>query len=699
MATNQLGHIIRGLRGAAHHADDADLTDAQLLDSYVHGREDAPFAALVRRHGPMVWGVCRRVLRGHQDAEDAFQATFLVLVRKAASVVPRHMVANWLYGVAYHTAHKARATAAKRGVRERQVSVLPEPAPGLQRGEDDLQPLLDQELSRLPDKYRAVLALCDLQCRTRKDVARQLNLPEGTVASRLAAARSMLAGRLARHGLPACGATLAAVVSARGASAGVPLSVTASTTRAASLFAAGQAAAGGAVSAKAVATAEAVLRAMLLGRLKVAAAVLVVLAALGAGVATLVQRAPADRPADAAAQAGKEVEKKVAGTGADWPQWRGPNRDGVVRGVTAPTKWPRTLAQEWAVPVGDGVASPVVVGDKAYVFARQKGDEVVLCIDLQGGRQVWRSDPYPARYKPGPGEGDSPDTPRSTPAVAGGRVFTLGITGILSCLDAATGKLLWRKDTRYGGYGGSSPLVDDGLCIAHVGDGAKAGGLTAFDAPTGDVRWCFSEGYCPMPGSPILVDLAGRRQLVTYSAWNAAGVSAATGQKLWGTGPGGGGMPCTTPVQYKDLLILADNQAPLRALRLERGEQGLKAVQVWKSEDLPLYYSSPVIAGDLVFGMSTHKQGCFFCLDAGSGKTLWMSEGRQGGYASLLNVGSMLLVLMDRGRLLVVKPSAGAFEPIADYRVSETATLAHPVFLGDRILIKDATTLRSYRVE
>jgi outer membrane protein assembly factor BamB len=245
---------------------------------------------------------------------------------------------------------------------------------------------------------------------------------------------------------------------------------------------------------------------------------------------------------------------------------------------------------------------------------------------------------------------------------------------------------------------GSSPLVADGLCIAHVGGGDKAGGLTAFDAATGEVKWCFAEGYCAMSGSPILVDLAGERQVITYSAWNPAGVSAATGKKLWGAAPGDGPTPYTTPVQYKDLLILNGGQGPLRAVRLGKGAKGIAVTDVWRAKDFPVYYSSPVIAGDRVFGMSTRNGGCFFCLDSRNGKTLWESEGRQGGYASLLNLGSVLLFLKDRGQLLVVKPSATAFEPIAEYHVCDRPTMAHPVFLGDRVLIKDDLTLRSFRI-
>src|SRR5215470_16466737 len=162
MTTNQMTEVIHHLRRTVLLRDGAGLTDGQLLEGYINRRDQAALAALMRRHGPMVWGVCRRLL-DHHDAEDAFQATFLVLVRKAASIVPRQMVVNWLYGVAHQTALNARATAARRKGRERQVTEMPEPAVAEQDPWRDLQPVLDEELSRLPDKYRAVIVLCDLE--------------------------------------------------------------------------------------------------------------------------------------------------------------------------------------------------------------------------------------------------------------------------------------------------------------------------------------------------------------------------------------------------------------------------------------------------------------------------------------------------------------------------------------------------------
>jgi RNA polymerase sigma factor (sigma-70 family) len=287
MATSQMCEVIQHLRRAMLLRDGAGLTDGQLLEDYISRRDEAALAALVRRHGPMVWGVCRRVLHHYHDAEDAFQATFLVLVRKAASITSRELLANWLYGVAHQTALKARATAARRKERERQVTQMPEPAVSEQDLWRDLQPLLDDELRRLPDKYRAVLVLCDLEGKTRREVAQQLGRPEGTVAGRLARARAMLAKRLAQRGVALSGAVLAVVLSRKVASAGVPTSVVSSTIRAVSLLAARQAAASGVISAKVAALTEGVLKTMLITKLKsltVATLAVVAFVAIAAGL-------------------------------------------------------------------------------------------------------------------------------------------------------------------------------------------------------------------------------------------------------------------------------------------------------------------------------------------------------------------------------------------------------------------------------
>ncbi len=285
--------VVQQLRRTALLRDGAGLTDGQLLDCFLTQQDDAAFAALVRRHGPLVWGVCRRVLHNHHDAEDAFQATFLVLVRKARSVEPKEMVANWLHGVAYRTALKARSVAARTRERERQVMRMPEPAVEEQDVWRDLQPLLDQELGRLPVKYRVPIVLCDLEGKTRKEAARQLGWREGTVAGRLATARRMLAKRLTRRGVALSGGMLAAVLAHNAASAGVPASVVCSAIQTATLCAAGHAAATGAISARVGALAEGVVKAMSMTKLKIALAVAVLAITVSGSAGVLAHRASA----------------------------------------------------------------------------------------------------------------------------------------------------------------------------------------------------------------------------------------------------------------------------------------------------------------------------------------------------------------------------------------------------------------------
>jgi len=279
MATGQVGGVLQQLRRVHLLRDGAGLPDEQLLREFISRRDDAALAVLVKRHGPMVWGVCRRLLANYHDAEDAFQATFLVFVRKAASIASKELLANWLYGVSFQTARKLRATAGKRRTRERQVSQMPEPAVE-HIFWNDVLPHLDEELTRLPDRYRAVVILCELEGKSRREAARQLGVPEGTVASRLATARKMLAKRLARYGLAVSGGALATMLSPN-ASAGVPASVMSATIKAVCLTAAGPTAASGLVSGKVAALTEGVLKTMFLTKLKATITGLLIVGVLG----------------------------------------------------------------------------------------------------------------------------------------------------------------------------------------------------------------------------------------------------------------------------------------------------------------------------------------------------------------------------------------------------------------------------------
>jgi RNA polymerase sigma factor (sigma-70 family) len=303
MDNGRTGRAIRSLHSAAL-ARATGLTDGELLEAFVAGRDEAAFEALVRRHGPMVFGLCRRILGGCHDAEDAFQATFLVLVRKAASVMPRELVANWLYGVAYRTASKARVMNAKRRAKEGRVRELSATDAHHEFLWNDLMPLLDRELQALPDKYRAPVVLCDLEGKPRKEAAQQLGWPEGTVSSRLAAGRKLLALRLGRRGVSLSVAALV-VALARAAQAAVPSSLLAATVRTGLLTAAGKA---GAVPASVTRLADGVAKTLLLSKLKVATVVLLAMSLGGAGLSL---RAGLNRVSELSASAPSSAVAKI----------------------------------------------------------------------------------------------------------------------------------------------------------------------------------------------------------------------------------------------------------------------------------------------------------------------------------------------------------------------------------------------------
>ena len=286
MTSNPLNRVAQQLRRAVLAEDSAGLTDGQLLDGFVNRRDPTALEALVRRHSPMVWGVCRRLLRHHQDAEDAYQATFLILVRKAASIRPREMVASWLYGVAHRTALNARGAAWRRALLK-QLEDVPDPQLPDHDSGGEIQAVIDQELSQVPDKYRAAFILCDLEGKTRKEAASQLGLPEGTVASRLARARAILASRLALRGVVRPAGTLATALGLETALAAVPASLTSSTIQTLTLMAAGRSTSD-LIRAPVAALTKGVLTAMFLTKLKMVTALLLLvvlgLVAAGAGL-------------------------------------------------------------------------------------------------------------------------------------------------------------------------------------------------------------------------------------------------------------------------------------------------------------------------------------------------------------------------------------------------------------------------------
>jgi RNA polymerase sigma-70 factor (ECF subfamily) len=307
-------HQLIGLRAAEH------LTDSQLLERFVARHEEAAFAELVQRHGRLVLSVCRRLLRQAPDAEDAFQATFLVLAQRAASIRKRESLASWLYGVAYRIAVKAKEAGARREEHEREAGAMRTISAGdpartvLER---ELQEVVDAELDQLPEKYRAPLILCGLEGKTQDEAARELGWPVGSMSRRLTRGRELLRQRLARRGITAAPGVLLTTFTESSATAALPANLVGSTVKTALLMATGQAAMAGLVSAQAFYLADRVIKAMFVTKLKIVAALVLVSAAVGGGAGILTHRtlaAPlADAPKNTPAQAKTET------TAADFP--------------------------------------------------------------------------------------------------------------------------------------------------------------------------------------------------------------------------------------------------------------------------------------------------------------------------------------------------------------------------------------------
>ncbi len=382
----------------------------------------------------------------------------------------------------------------------------------------------------------------------------------------------------------------------------------------------------------------------------------------------------------------------------DWTQWRGPQRDGKAAAEFLPSVLPSGLERLWQVEVGRGYSSPVVAGDRVYLLTREADEEVVRALDLSTGATIWRQS-YAAPYEVNVSATAHGDGPKSTPALSGGKLYTFGIDGILSCYDAETGDLTWRHQfaseypTTSPIYGASaSPLVDGDRVFIHVG-GYHDGAIAAFDADTGEPIWA-TRGDGPGHTSPILLQLHGQRQLVTQTDAHIVGVAADSGRVLWQ-------IPFTTdydqsvvtPVADGDHLIFSGLDRGVFAVEILRDGDSWTFAELWRNDDLPMYMSSPVLLGSRLFGFSHKQSGQFFAIDAATGETLWTSRGREGDNAALVGLANRLVALTDGGELIVLPADGGEFQPLARYEVAQSSTYAHPVPTRQGVLIKDTSSL------
>lgn len=387
--------------------------------------------------------------------------------------------------------------------------------------------------------------------------------------------------------------------------------------------------------------------------------------------------------------------------GQDWPQWRGMNRDAKVAGFKAPETWPSELNQKWKVTVGQGDSTPALVGDKLYVFARQGGEEVTLCLNAGDGSELWK-DNYEVPAISGPSARDH-SGPRSSPAVGDGKVVTLGVTGILSCLDASNGKVLWRKDLYPGAwprfYTSSSPLIVDGMAIAHLG-GESNGGIVALDLVSGEPKWQWTEDG-PAYSSPVLMTVDGTKQIVEMTAGNVVGINAANGTLLWKVAfaPEGRAYNAATPIVNGQMVIFTGAGRGTKAVKIEKKSDGFVANEVWSNGELNPQYTSPVLKDNMLFGMS--DQGNLYCLNAQNGQSAWKDDKQlnRRGFGTVVDAGSCLLALSGDSELIVYKPDGKQFSEIKRYKVSETPIYAYPIASGNRIFIKDMDSLTLWTVQ
>jgi outer membrane protein assembly factor BamB len=389
------------------------------------------------------------------------------------------------------------------------------------------------------------------------------------------------------------------------------------------------------------------------------------------------------------------AQRPASGT---WPQWRGPERTGVISPNESPAMWPPELAKGWSVPVGEGYSSPVAANGRVFVHARRDPDEAVMALDMATGQVAWRQQ-YAAPVQKNPYARQMAKGPYSTPLVADGRLFTLGTTAIVSAWNASTGALIWRRDfssqvdtSKLFCGSAMSPLLTASGLIVHVGDD-RAGAISALDPATGKDRWTTSvrgPGYA----SPVAATFDGVPQVVTMTTRSVIGVDTATGALLWE-------FPfddewnenIVTPVVLPGGIIVSGVRQGTRRLHLANAKGKWSAAEAWHTPDVTMYMSSPVLARGTLYGHSTRRKGQFVALDPESGKVLWATEGRNAPSASVLAAGQHLVFLTTDSQLIVAPVDSAAFHEVRRYNVAASTTYAQPIVLRDRVIVRDESNV------
>ncbi len=384
--------------------------------------------------------------------------------------------------------------------------------------------------------------------------------------------------------------------------------------------------------------------------------------------------------------------------GQEWPGWRGENRDGKVSGFKEPAVWPAKLTQIWQEKVGLGDASMAFVNGKLYLNVKQDSSEVALCIDAASGKTVWRTvlNPAPevtggARSHPGP---------RSTPAVKNGKVYLIGAGGKINCVDANTGKVIWKNETftevpQF--FTGMSPLIDGGNCIAHL-NGKEKGTVVAFNADDGKIVWEL-KGEPSTYSSPLLMKIGDEQIIVLQTETDVIGISKKGSLLFKIPTPGEQRFyNSSTPVIEGQNIIICGQGKGTKSFKIEKAGDKYSFTENWTNPDYGVSFNTPVFKDGYLYAHEG-RLGKIYCLKEKSGKTCWADTTSLNRFASVLDLGKELLSLPANGKMIVYEPNPEKYVQKAIYKIAETEVYAHPLVVGDKIFVKEQELLTCWQVK
>ncbi|HLN73891.1 MAG TPA: PQQ-binding-like beta-propeller repeat protein [Prolixibacteraceae bacterium] len=385
-------------------------------------------------------------------------------------------------------------------------------------------------------------------------------------------------------------------------------------------------------------------------------------------------------------------------TAQDCCGWRGNERDGKVSGFVKPVVWPAQLTKVWQSNAGLGDASPVMADGKLFLHVKQDSSEVMLCMDAATGKEIWHTNLNPSPNINGPAMGHP--GPRSTPFYAKDKLYSLGTGGVVSCLDAKTGKIIWKNEAFTGEvpqfYTASSPLVVEDKCIMQLG-GREHGCVVAFDALTGHEMWRV-EGQPSTYSSPILSP-NDKQMLLVQSETDLLGIST-NGTLLWKIPTPTQRMfnNAVTPVAHGMDVIVTGQGSGTKMVHLQKEADQWINNLLWDNNELGVSFNTPLVKNGYLYGNEA-KSGNLFCLDVKTGEKKWMDATALNRFASLQDLGEVVACLPSTGQLIFFSPSQTVYTELAKYKVADTEVYAHPLIAGDRIYVKDKESLTCWSLK